>query len=88
MIITDNMSGGVKVNHIKKNTGRKDEQIFIKRFPGHTAEDIAFYATKPLTEKKPDRVIIVAGTNDLSKAVYEKKSIDEYPPGKATLIQR
>ena len=78
MIITDSMTGGVKANRIKKNIGRKDEQIFIKRFPGHTAEDIAFYASKPLSEKKPDRVIIVAGTNDLSKAVYEKDSIDEY----------
>ena len=78
MILTDSMSGGVKVNSIKKNIRGKDEQIIIKRFPGHTAEDMAFYATKPLGDTKPDKVIIVAGTNDLTRAIYDKGTIDEF----------
>ena len=78
MIVTDSMTGGVKVNGIKKNIRGKDERILFKRFPGHTAEEIAFYATKPLSDNKPDKVIIVAGTNDLTRAVYDKGTIDEY----------
>ena len=52
--------------------------LFIKRYPGHTAEEIAFYAPKPLDDIKPDQVIVIAGTNDLSRAFYEKGVIDEY----------
>ena len=78
MIVTDSMSGGVKANCIKKNIKGKDEKIIFKRFPGHTAEDIAYYVPKPLCDKKPDHVIIIAGTNDLTRAMYEKDSVDEF----------
>ena len=78
MIITDSMSGGVKANCIKKNIKGKDDTIIFKRFPGHTAEEISCYAPKPLSDGKPDNVIIVAGTNDITRASYDKDCIDEF----------
>ena len=50
----------------------------IKRFPGHTAEEIAYYAPKPLDDNTPDQVIIIAGTNDLTRSMYDKGTVDEY----------
>ena len=78
MIVTDSMAGGVKAKCLKKNITGNNEQIIFRRFPGHTAEDIAFYVPKPLSDTKPDQVIIVAGTNDLSRYVYQKEDVDEY----------
>ena len=78
MIVTDSMCGGVKVKDIKKNITGKDGKILFKRFPGHTAEEISFYVQKPLNDKKPDNVIVVAGTNDLARDVYENESVDEF----------
>ena len=78
MIITDSMTGGVKAKCLKKNIGGNKEEIIFRRFPGHTAEDIAFYASKPLCDTKPDQVIIVAGTNDLGRYVYRNENVDEY----------
>ena len=66
------------MSHIKKNIGIKERAVVIKRFPGHTAEEIAFYAPKPLDDKKPDRVIVIAGTNDLTRSMYDKGNVDEY----------
>ena len=78
MILTDSMAGGIKMNNIKKNLGPEDRAVIIKRFPGHTAEEMAFYAPKPLNDKKPEQVIIIAGTNDLTHSMYEKGEVDEY----------
>ena len=78
LIVTDSMTGGVKAKAIKRNIGSKNDQVLFRRFPGHTAEDIAFYVSKPLSAEKPDNVIIVAGTNDLARASYEKEEIDEF----------
>ena len=77
MILTDSMAGGIKMNNIKKNIGVRDRTAVIKRFPGHTAEEIACYAPKPLNDSKPDQVIIIAGTNDLTRSIYEKGTVDE-----------
>jgi lysophospholipase L1-like esterase len=77
MILTDSMAGGIKMNNIKKNIGVRDRAAVIKRFPGHTADDIAYYASKPLIDSKPDQVIIIAGTNDLTRSIYEKGTVDE-----------
>ena len=39
---------------------------------------MAFYAPKPLADLKPDQVVVVAGTNDLSRAINESGTVDEY----------
>ena len=56
----------------------KDEKIIFKRFPGHTAEEMSFYAEKPLRDQKPEKVVIVAGTNDLTRDMFEKECVDEF----------
>ena len=66
------------MSHIKKNIGVKDREVVIKRFPGHTAEEMVCYAPKPLSDKKPDQVIIIAGTNDLTRSMYDTGNVDEY----------
>ena len=66
------------MSHIKKNIGVNERAVVIKRFPGHTAEEMAFYASKPIGDKRPDRVIIIAGTNDITRSMYDKGEIDEY----------
>ena len=78
MIITDSMAGGIKMSNIKSNIVVRDREFIIKRFPGHTAEEMACYAPKPLSDKKPDQVILVAGTNDLTRSMYDSGNVDEY----------
>ena len=78
MIITDSMGGGIKMNNIKRNMRMKERGALIKRFPGHTAEEMSYYAPKPLSDSKPDQVIIIAGTNDLTRCMYEKGTVDQY----------
>ena len=85
MIITDSMGGGIKMSNIKRNIGVKDRTTVIKRFPGHTADEISYYAPKPLKDNQPDQVIIIAGTNDLTRSVYGKGTIDEFEVVKSIL---
>ena len=39
---------------------------------------MAFYAPKPLGDIKPDQVVVIAGTNSLSKSIYQNGAVDEY----------
>ena len=78
MIITDSLCGKVHINHIKDNTNSSEETVIFKRFPGHTAEHMEFFSPKPLQDCKPDQVVIVAGTNSLTRAIEEKGTVDEY----------
>ena len=39
---------------------------------------MAFYSPKPLADEKPDHVVVVAGTNDLSRAIQQRGTVDEY----------
>ena len=50
----------------------------MKKFPGHTADEIAYYAGKPLYDHKPNQVIVIAGTNDLSRDVFRGNTVNEY----------
>ena len=78
MIISDSISGRIKLNQMKNNIDTSKETAVFKRFPGHTASEISFYAHKPFGDYRPDQVIIVAGTNSLTRDFYEKDAIDEY----------
>ena len=61
------------------NINNSEEDVIFKRFPGATSEEIAFYALKPLSDTKAEKVIIIAGTNDLTKAAYENRGyVNEY----------
>ena len=78
MIISDSITTRIIIGQVKNNIDTNKEGIIFKKFPGHTAEDIAFYAPKPLSDVNPDQVVVIAGTNDLTRAMYEKDSVDEY----------
>ena len=78
MILADSTTSRINIGNIKDNINTKEEAVIFKQFPGHTADEIAFYAPKPLSDCKPERVIIVAGTNSLTKSMYEKNCVDEY----------
>ena len=49
----------------------KEEKIILKKFPGHTADEIKWYCDHPLGHIKPRQVIVIAGTNDITKGFYE-----------------
>ena len=78
MILTDSMSGRVSIKQVKKNINNDEEEVIFKRYPGGTADDISYYSVKPLQESKPKRVIIVAGTNDISRDVDQGRTVNEY----------
>ena len=61
-----------------ENIDQAEESVLFKRFPGQTAEEISCYAPKPLSDIKPQQVVVIAGTNDLTRAVYERGHINEY----------
>ena len=66
------------MNSIKDNINLAEEEVIFKRYPGHTAEEMAFYAPKPLGDIKPDQVVIIAGTNSLSRSINQDGAVDEY----------
>ena len=78
MIIADSTPGKININHVKSNIDLSEENVIFKRFPGQTADEIAHYAPKPLSDSKPDQVVVIAGTNDLTRAVYDGGHINEY----------
>ena len=54
----------------------KSENVILKKYPGHTADEINYYADHPLEHIKPKQVIVIAGTNDISEG-YREKNLDE-----------
>ena len=78
LIVSDSMPTKINMSSIKSNINVREEGVIFKKFPGHTAEEISFYAPKPLSDHKPDRVVVIAGTNDLTRAMYEKSKVNEY----------
>ena len=58
----------------------KDHKTVVRNFPGATSKDMCTYI-KPLVEKKPNKMIIHVGTNDLTnnvETISNLKSIHEY----------
>ena len=53
------------LNGIMDEGLRKDHNVQVKRHPGATSRDIMDYV-RPIIRKKPDCIIIHAGTNDLT----------------------
>ena len=78
MIIADSTPGRININQIKNNINLAEENVIFKRYQGQTADEISYYAPKPLNDTKPEQVVVIAGTNDMSKAVYTGETIDEY----------
>ena len=69
--------GKINGRLIKDYIDKSSENVLMKKFPGHTAEEMEYYSNFILAKESPDKVIIVAGTNDLSRHYYEKGAISE-----------
>ena len=78
MILTDSMSGRVHINMIKRNIDTDEENVIFKRFPGHTADELRHYASKPLFDEKPSQVIVVAGINNINRDVHPGSTVNEH----------
>lgn len=78
LIISDSTPKRIHNSEIKANIDLTKEDVVFKRYPGQTAEEIAYYAPKPLRDINPEVVIIIAGTNDLTKGMFNGGVVDEY----------
>ena len=78
MIISDSTPTKINRNQILNNIDSSKENVIFKKFPGHTAKEIAYYVPKPLSDSKPNQVVIIAGTNSLAREIYDKGVVDEY----------
>ena len=78
MIITDSMAGRVNIKQVNRNIDTNEEEVVFKRFPGHTADELSFYAPKPLHDTKPNQVVIIAGTNDIGREVDSGRVVNEH----------
>ena len=78
MVITDSMAGRVNKKQINRNIDSNEEEVIFKRFPGHTADELSYYAHKPLRDEKPNQVIVIAGTNDIGKEVDLGRTVNEH----------
>ena len=63
---------------IKRNIDTDEENVIFKRFPGHTADELRHYASKPLFDEKPSQVIVIAGTNDINRDVHPGSTVNEH----------
>ena len=55
---------------------RNNEKVMIKKFPGHTAVEMKVCVKGLIPLHKPDKIIVITGTNDLS---YEYRK-EQYTP--------
>ena len=61
-ILCDSMLNGIQEKGLNKNA---DINIQIRKYPGASSTDILDHI-KPSLRKKPDQIVIHAGTNDLA----------------------
>ena len=76
IIFSDSTVGKMTSRHLKDYIDIREENIILKKFPGHTAEEINYYCDYPLLNTKAKRAIILAGTNDISRG-RTNNSLDE-----------
>ena len=67
LILSDSTLNRIPNKQLKENLDQKYENVIRKIYPGNTAKEISHNSILPLNEIRPEQVIIVAGTNDLSR---------------------
>ena len=77
LIITDSMIGNIKNNDLTANTEDINEKVLIRKNPGHTAVELAKYLKIQIEFNDPDKVVVIAGTNDLSYSLQDKTFVAE-----------
>ena len=65
VIIGDSMVKKVQSWRMRRSLSNA-EKVYVKSFPGATTDDMSFYSV-PTSRKKPNRIILHTGVNDLNK---------------------
>ena len=65
LIVSDSMVGRLTARQIRKEIGTESENVILNKHPGATAEEIQHYSAIQLKVHKPEKMIIVAGANDI-----------------------
>ena len=76
LIISDSTISRIPAWQLKKDIEVDHEAVLTKRHTGSTAEEISHFSTHTIDNIRPDQLIIIAGTNDISKG-FREKSLDE-----------
>ena len=64
--MSDSMARSIRNNDL--NSSLTNSAAMIKKFPGQTAVEIAMYTECQIQLNKPDQIMVIAGTNDISFA--------------------
>ena len=74
LILSDSMCNKINRKQLMHNLDAGEENAIIKKFPGATSGDILHYASRHLDKIRPERFIVVCGTNDLPEHWGERLS--------------
>ena len=77
LIISDSMCNRINRKQLVANLDSREENAVIKKFPGANSEDIHHYSSHHLNKIRPERFIVICGTNDLPEHWGEKLSPSE-----------
>ena len=76
LILSDSMIGNISTKLISEDIDGNYEKVIVKKYPGQTAQEIFSYSDYQFSTCKPDQVIIIAGSNDVSNG-HRTRSLDE-----------
>ena len=72
LVVSDSMTRSVRVNAINKTLDQysihntSSDRIIINKYPAAHAEQIRHYSQFSLEHEKPDSIVVVASSNDIS----------------------
>ena len=67
LIVSDSITGNIRTKTMKNNIDIAYEDVVVKKYPGATAEEINHYIDYLMDSIQPKQIIIIAGSNDISK---------------------
>ena len=76
LVLSDSTIGYTTSKELRKHIDTKVD-VIVNKHPGATAEEIGYYSMLPLDRNRPENVIIVAGSNDISREFQETRSVNE-----------
>ena len=78
LILSDSTIGQLTAKEVRRHLDKDTEEVFVNRHPGATASEISYYSKLSLDELRPERVIVFAGSNDISRSYQSTRSVNEY----------
>ena len=76
-IVADSMCKSIRVRDFNNQLDRDIDQVLINKYPAAHSKQILHYSNYTLLNDKPDYLIVMAGTNDVS---YDSKNGNEPDP--------